>query len=178
MPSASVSARRLDPAAHLGQRNRRAALAGRARAAEDDLVAVLEEGALGAVGETKRLLAGAGRLQQAAVGSRLETGDRAGGVEVAGADGGAVDGGVGELLGAAPVEAARVGSGDHVLLARAGRDQGGLQLQIEGPGLVRSQVLVRWRVLLGPRYAEGLERRQRRDPRPDRGGEGLAEEGA
>jgi hypothetical protein len=62
---------RLDPAADLGERERRAAAAWASDAAQDHLVAVLEEGALGPASEAERLLAGSGELEQAALSAGL-----------------------------------------------------------------------------------------------------------
>src|SRR4051794_9315709 len=79
--------RRLDPAGDLAQGDPAAAGA-RSRVAEHDLVAVLEEGAA----VVERLGAAPRQLQERAALVALRAADRAGRVEVAGAQRGAVGG--------------------------------------------------------------------------------------
>src|ERR687898_2418252 len=109
------SDRGLDPPADLGEGDPETTLARRSGAAEDDLVAVLQEGPLDVLGEPQWLLPGAGELEQAPLRARLRARDRPGGKQVAGAHRRSTRRGVGELLGGAPVEPARVGARDHDL---------------------------------------------------------------
>src|SRR5918994_5906117 len=96
------SDRGLDPPADLGEGDPGTTLARRSGAAEDDLVAVLQEGPLDVLGEPQRLLAGPGELEQAPLRAGLRARDCPGGEQVAGADRRSARRGVGELLRRAP----------------------------------------------------------------------------
>ena len=138
--------------------------------AQDDLVAVLEERALAPAGEREGLGAVPRQLEQAAALLALGARDRPRAEQVAGAHRGAVDGQVGDLLGDAPVQVARVGL-RHALAVELD-----LERDVERPRLL-AQVRGGRRVLrLERRGAERRERRHRRHPRRDRRRERLAEE--
>src|SRR4051794_15358548 len=100
--------RGLDAAADLAESDPAAARAG-CRVAEHHLVAVREEGAA----VTERLGATPGQLEERAALVALGAADGAGGVEVAGAERGAVDGEVGQHLGRGPVHGAVRRAADH-----------------------------------------------------------------
>src|SRR6478752_124928 len=99
-------------------------------AAQDHGVPVGEERAALAARELERVAAAPGELDQAPGAAWLGAGDRARGVQVAGAHVGAVDRRVGELLRRRPVEPARVGSRQDGLLA-AGRGERDLERDVE-----------------------------------------------
>ena len=106
--------------------------------------------------------------------SRFGAADRAGGEQVAGAQGGAVDGHVGEHLGRRPVHARRTAGGRRS--RRSARTSSARSRPHGSLGVV--QVGQR-RGSAGRRRDPGrVQRRQRDDPRRDRGGEGLAQERA
>ena len=78
---------------------------------QHDRVAVLEEGERAAAGQCQRLAAAPGQLEQRAALVALGAGDRAGGEQVAGAQRGAVDGQVGQLLARASSTSRRTAAG-------------------------------------------------------------------
>ena len=82
---------------------------GFAGAAEDDLVAVGEEGAAFACGKENGLRAIAGELEETAGGGFRRAGDGSGGKDVADLQVAAVAGVVGDELGGSPVEVGGVG---------------------------------------------------------------------
>src|SRR5687767_14563805 len=107
------SPRRLDPPGHLAEGDA-AAAAPRRGGGEGHLVAVLEEGAGRAVGEGQRLLPAPGQLDERAALVLRRAGDGAGGEQVPGAQAGAVDGHVCQLLGRRPVHEAERRAADQL----------------------------------------------------------------
>src|SRR5829696_4424907 len=122
--------RRLDAPAHLAERV----------ASQDHLVAVLEEGAGGAVRQLDRLGPVPAQFDQAAALVALGAGDGARREQVARAHARAVDGQMGNLLRDGPVEMTRIGAGH---LSPVQLD---LQCNVVGPRLL-AQVLERLRLL-------------------------------
>src|SRR5206468_836006 len=104
-------------------------------------VAVLEEDALGSVGQLDGLLAVPAELDEAAVLLLVGSGDRTGGEQVAGTQRSAVDRRVRELLRRRPVHPVDRRPRDHLAVELD------LDGDVEAPGLVAAQVGQRYGIL-------------------------------
>src|SRR5215207_2200336 len=157
--SVPVVRRRLDPAADLAEWV----------AAQDHLVAVLEERASGAVRQLDRLLSVPAQLDQASTLLPLGAGDGACGEQVARAQARAVHRQVSDLLGYRPVQVPRVRARHN------GAVQLDLQWDVEGPWLLAQIVERVWLLRLARDAAVG-ELVERHDPVTHRRRERLPEE--
>ena len=150
----------------------RAAIGGGRGSGDRDLVAVLQEGPHGPVGQGERFGAAPAQLQQAAALLAVRAADRARGVEVPGPGRGAVHGQVGQHLGGRPVHGGERRPGDHLAV------QLDLQREVEAPVVAAGQVGQRFGVLRRRADPGVRQRLERHDPGRDRGGERLGQERA
>src|SRR5262245_46653508 len=188
MPSDSTFAMRLRyHAPALAEADPRIALAA-AMAAQDHLVARLQEAPRLAARQRQRLGAAPGELDQAAAVLLRRPRDGAARDQVAGAQVAAVRAVVRDPLREGPVDVAQVAAAQRerrqAALAHQGARQQHLELQVHaaaGPVLLVVEVRQRLRILgrtLEGRHAERRERLERHHPRADRGREALGEERA
>ena len=151
-------------------------------APQGDGVAVLQVRAAGAVWQAQGTLAGPRQLHQAALGAGVGARHRARREQVAGADGGAVDRGVGQELRERPVLLGERAAGDGERRQAGSPHPDALDCDFEadvvrGPG-GRAEVAGGGRVLDRAVQAVGLQCFEGDQPGRHRGGERLAEERA